>query len=192
MRLEDKAWQASQSVHEVRGLLGLIWNDFGAGELDARLHHCANRTGEGGLKAGIPERLFVNLDGPQRRFRSCHLKRIEGVLCSAGYWDFCADDINRRSAIPDSRFRYLSQSGGALSGYFIRQRRRLTGASHAGVEMQLGEAGPGVAFDHYFGSLHRLILGQMLPWVGTKMITSKDHSRGVKTDARREASALTH
>ena len=40
---------------------------------------------------------FVNLDGPQRRFRSCHLKRIKGVLCAAGYWDFCADEINRRS-----------------------------------------------------------------------------------------------
>ena len=26
----------------------------------------------------------------------------------------------------------------------------------------------------------------MLPWIGTKMITSKDHSRGVKTDARRD------
>src|ERR1700760_3451815 len=117
----------------MQGLLGLIWNNFGAAELDAWLHHHANRTGEGYLKAGVPERLFVNLDGSQRRFRSCHLKRIEGVLCAAGYWDFCADDINRRSAMLGGRFRYLSQSGGAPSGYFIRQCRWLTRASHAGV-----------------------------------------------------------
>ena len=26
----------------------------------------------------------------------------------------------------------------------------------------------------------------MLPWIGTEMITSKDHSGGVKTDARRD------
>ena len=53
--------------------------------------------------------------------------------------------------------------------------------------MQLGEAGPGIAFDHCFGPLHSLICGQMLPWIGTKMITSKDHSGGVKTDARGDA-----
>ena len=106
----------------MRRLLGLIWNDFSAGEFDAWLHHCANRTGEGCLKAGVPERLFVNLDHSQRRFRFCHLKSIKRVLRSARYWDFCANDINRRNAIPDGRFRYLSRSGGALCGYFIRQR----------------------------------------------------------------------
>ena len=87
---------------------------------------------------------------------------------------------------PDGRFRHLSQSGGALGGDFVRQGRRLTGASHAGVEMQLGEAGPGVGLDHRLGPLHRLIGRQMLPWIGTEMIAAEDHSGGIKADARRD------
>jgi hypothetical protein len=102
---------------------------------------------------------LVNVDGPKRGFRSRHLKGIEGMLRTPRHRNFCADDVNRRGAVPNGRFRYLSQGGGALSGYFIRQRCRLTGASHAGVEMQLGEAGPGETFDHRFSPLHGLMFG---------------------------------
>ena len=52
--------------------------------------------------------------------------------------------------------------------------------------MQLGEAGSGVAFDHGFGPLHRLVRGQMLPRIGTKMIASENDPGGVKTNARRD------
>ena len=111
MRLEDKAWQAGQSVREVHCLLGLVPNDFGAGELDTRLHHCANRSGERCLEAGIPESLFVNLDRPQRRFRFCHLKSIKRVLRSARYWDFDANNVDRRGPFLDERIIYCFVAG---------------------------------------------------------------------------------
>jgi hypothetical protein len=53
--------------------------------------------------------------------------------------------------------------------------------------MQFGEAGTGVAVDHCLGPLHRLVGGQMFPWIGTEMIASEDQSGRVKADARRDA-----
>jgi hypothetical protein len=90
---------------------------------------------EGGPKAGLAECLFVNLDCPQRRFRSGDLKRVQCMLRAPRRRHFRANDVDGSRPASLDALGDFRQGGRALRGNLVGQRDRLPRASHAGIEM---------------------------------------------------------
>ena len=118
--------------------------------------------------------------GLRRRHRQ-FLDLLEGA---AGNGHFRADDVHRLGlGLARRRFRHRRQTGRPLGRHRIGERHRLAGAAHRRVEVQLGEAGPGVGLDHHPRLGHGGLGAEALPGVGAEMVAAEDDAIEGKADA---------
>ena len=127
----------------------------------------------------------MRFDGSERRLGPGHFERVEGVLRAARHGHLCADDVDGRRAAARGGLGHSSERSGAPGGDLVGERGALSGAAHAGVEMQLGKAGPGVGVDHRLRAPHGLVRGETLPGIGAQMIAPEDDAGGIEADPRR-------
>ena len=100
---------------------------------------------------------------------------VDRLVGAAGHRHFGADDVIGAAA---RGLGSLGQPGGALCDHFWWQGLGVAGAGHAGVEMDLGEAGFGVGAHHRLRLGHRRLGRLVPPRIGAKMITAEDQALG--------------
>ena len=93
----------------------------------------------------------MHLDGAQRGVRPRYLEIVESVLRAARHRNLRADDVDRTQAIARGGFGGPCEAGCALGRHLVGQRDGFARAAHAGVEVQLGEAGLRIGRDHHLG-----------------------------------------
>ena len=126
---------------------------------------------------------------PWRRILGArHLQVLQRLQRPARHGHLGADDIERR-ACPGAlrgRFGDGGERGRACGDGLVTEGGGLAGAAHAGVEVELGEAGLGVGRDHRGGLLHRLGRRKVLPRVRAEMVAAEDQAvaRGTRSARR--------
>ncbi len=92
----------------------------------------------------------MNGDRVAHRVRAGHFKVVKRFHRTAGYRDFRADDIDRPRGVGacERLLGHGRQTRRPAGGKIVGQGHRFAGAAHAGIEMQLGEAGFGIGLDH--------------------------------------------
>ena len=126
----------------------------------------------------------MNLDGAKRIGRLGHMHMVERFQRTARHRHFGADDVDGlfTARARDRGLGGRRKVGRTRGDHLVGEYRRIAGASHAGVEMQLGEAGGGIGIDHRDRLPHRLGGRQMLPRVRAEMVAAKDQA--VERNAR--------
>ena len=102
---------------------------------------------------------------------------VEGFFGSARYGDFGADDVNQRHGAGHSGARVFgdaAEAGGTFGDSRVWQRHRITGATHAAIEVDFFVTGLDVMADEFLAVCHRLGSGQMLPAVRAEMVATED------------------
>ena len=185
VRLEHQARILLDHPAERARLLRHVIDDVAMIEFDARLHHDRDdaipRIGQSGRGENLP----VRLDRRARRVGRRHRNRIEFLGGAARHRHLGADHIDRRLA---AGFRMgalgdRAEPRRALRHRRVRQRRRIAGAGHRAIEMDLAKARAHIVRDHHLGPLHRLVGRQVLPGVRPEMIAAEHDALHRQTGA---------
>ena len=112
----------------------------------------------------------------------------EGVVGAAGYRDFGADDVADGTGAGGTGGGFCggAEARGAVCDELIGEVGWVVETAHAGVEMDLREAGLGVLLDHAAGAVEGGFRLQMLPGIGAEVVAAEDEVMGVKADAVRD------
>ena len=158
-------------------------------ELDAGLHHDTDGSREGIIEPDRRKGGAMDLDGAQGRLGPRHPQMIESLRGAPRHRHLCADDIARTTSArcSCSGFGNAGEAGRAMGRHLVGQSRILSATPHAGVEMELGEAGARKGVDHDLGFAQCLFGRQRLPGVGAEMVAAEDQPARVETDLPRDA-----
>jgi hypothetical protein len=104
-----------------------------------------------------------------------NLELVDGLVGAAGYRHLGADDVDRAAA---RRLDGMGQPRRAPGDQLGWQRLRVVSAGHAGVEVDLGEAGRGIAAHQGLGLGHGCVGRVVPPRVWTEMIAAQNEALG--------------
>ena len=182
--LEDQLRVLAQQLLEVGRFTGRVVHHARVIELHAGLDHHGNDARPDRVQPLLREDVAVHLQRALGVGAGSDLHMLQRMRGAAGHGHFGADHVDgagRRAGA--AALGRLAEQGSAAGHGFVVQRLGVVCAGHAGVQVQLHEAGRRIGVYQVLRQVHGLGGRQVRPRRGAQVVAAQQHAVWRQADA---------